>query len=84
MLGFYLPMRFGAGEPFHAGAGWQMMDLGLKGMVKVLADSCPARPRARASADGGSGTARMCARRRGPRIGAGTCSGRPEDDDDDA
>jgi NADH dehydrogenase FAD-containing subunit len=38
MLGFYLPMRFGAGEPFHAGAGWQMMDLGLKGMVKVLAD----------------------------------------------
>jgi sulfide:quinone oxidoreductase len=38
MLGFYLPMRFGAGEPFHAGAGWQMMDVGLKGMVKVLAD----------------------------------------------
>lgn len=38
MIGFYLPMRFGAGEPFHAGAGWQMMDLGLKGMVKVLAD----------------------------------------------
>jgi hypothetical protein len=38
MLGFYLPMRFGAGEPFHAGAGWQMMDAGLKGMVKVLAD----------------------------------------------
>jgi sulfide:quinone oxidoreductase len=38
MLGFYLPMRFGAGEPFHAGAAWQMMDTGLRGMVKVLAD----------------------------------------------
>jgi hypothetical protein len=38
MLGFYLPMRFGAGEPFHAGAGWRMMDVGLRGMVKVPAD----------------------------------------------
>jgi sulfide:quinone oxidoreductase len=32
MLGLYLPL------PFHAGAGWRAMDLGLKGMVKVLAD----------------------------------------------
>jgi len=38
MLGLYLPLRFGTGEPFHAGAGWRAMDLGLKGMVKVLAD----------------------------------------------
>jgi sulfide:quinone oxidoreductase len=38
MLGIYLPMRFRAGEPFHAGAGWQMMDVGLKGMSGVLAD----------------------------------------------
>jgi NADH dehydrogenase FAD-containing subunit len=37
-LGVYLPMRFRSGQPFHAGAGWQTMDLGLKGMVKVLAD----------------------------------------------
>ena len=38
MLGFYLPMRFGAGEPFHAGAGWRLMDVGLKGMSGMLAD----------------------------------------------
>jgi len=38
MLGFYLPMRFGAGEPFHAGAGWKAMDVGLKGMAGMLAD----------------------------------------------
>jgi sulfide:quinone oxidoreductase len=38
MLGFYLPMRFGAGEPFHAGAGWKLMDVGLKGMSGMLAD----------------------------------------------
>jgi sulfide:quinone oxidoreductase len=38
MLGFYLPMRFGAGEPFHAGAGWKAMDVGLKGMSGMLAD----------------------------------------------
>jgi NADH dehydrogenase FAD-containing subunit len=38
MLGFYLPMRFGAGEPFHAGTGWRLMDVGLKGMSGMLAD----------------------------------------------
>jgi sulfide:quinone oxidoreductase len=38
MLGLYLPMRFHAGEPFHAGHGWQMMDVGLRGMSGVLAD----------------------------------------------
>lgn len=37
-IGIYLNMRFGQGEPFHAGAGWQAMDIGLKGMVGVLAD----------------------------------------------
>lgn len=37
MLGVYLPMRFRAGEPFHAGAAWQLMDVGLKGMSSVLA-----------------------------------------------
>lgn len=38
LLGFYLPMRFNAGEPFHAGVAWQLMDVGLKGMSGVLAD----------------------------------------------
>jgi sulfide:quinone oxidoreductase len=38
VLGFYLPMRFAAGEPFHAGAGWKAMDVGLKGMAGMLAD----------------------------------------------
>jgi len=38
MLGTTVPMRFGAGEPFHAGLAWQMMDVGLKGMSAVLAD----------------------------------------------
>jgi sulfide:quinone oxidoreductase len=38
MLGATVPMRFSAGEPFHAGMGWQMMETGLKGMSAVLAD----------------------------------------------
>jgi NADH dehydrogenase FAD-containing subunit len=38
MLGMTVPMRFHAGEPFHAGLGWQMMEVGLKGMSAVLAD----------------------------------------------
>jgi NADH dehydrogenase FAD-containing subunit len=38
VLGFSVPMRFSAGEPFHAGVGWQMMDVGLRGMSGVLAD----------------------------------------------
>ncbi|HYZ91579.1 MAG TPA: FAD-dependent oxidoreductase [Actinomycetota bacterium] len=36
LLGVYLPMRFRAGEPFHAGVGWTLMDVGLKGMTGVL------------------------------------------------
>jgi sulfide:quinone oxidoreductase len=38
MLGATVPMRFHAGEPFHAGLGWQMMEVGLKGMSAALAD----------------------------------------------
>jgi sulfide:quinone oxidoreductase len=38
MLGMTVPMRFHAGEPFHAGLAWQMMDAGLKGMSAVMAD----------------------------------------------
>ena len=38
MLGFSVPMRFAAGEPFHAGRGWQAMDVGLSAMSGVLAD----------------------------------------------
>ena len=37
-VGVYLPMRVRAGEPFHAGMAWQLMDVGLKGMSGVLAD----------------------------------------------
>jgi NADH dehydrogenase FAD-containing subunit len=37
MLGATVPMRFHAGEPFHAGLGWQAMEVGLKGMSAVLA-----------------------------------------------
>lgn len=38
MLGATVPMRFHAGEPFHAGMGWQMMEVGLSGMSAMLAD----------------------------------------------
>jgi sulfide:quinone oxidoreductase len=38
MLGATVPMRFHAGEPFHAGLAWQMMEVGLKGMSAVLAE----------------------------------------------
>ena len=38
MLGATVPMRFHAGEPFHAGFAWQAMEVGLKGMSAVLAD----------------------------------------------
>ena len=38
MLGATVPMRFHAGEPFHAGLGWQMMEVGLKGMSAMLAN----------------------------------------------
>lgn len=37
VLGYYLPWRFGNGEPFHAGFAWEMMDMGLKVMSRVLA-----------------------------------------------
>jgi NADH dehydrogenase FAD-containing subunit len=38
LLGMTVPMRFQAGEPFHAGLAWQMMDVGLKGMSAALAE----------------------------------------------
>ena len=38
MLGLSVPMRFAAGEPFHAGRVWQAMDLGIKAMSGVLAE----------------------------------------------
>ena len=38
VLGFSVPMRFSAGEPFHAGKAWQAMDVGLKGMAGMLAE----------------------------------------------
>jgi sulfide:quinone oxidoreductase len=37
MLGVYLPLRFNAGQPFHAGPPWRAMELGLKGMSSALA-----------------------------------------------
>lgn len=37
LLGLYLPWRFRDGQPFHAGAPWQGMQLGLKAMSAVLA-----------------------------------------------
>jgi sulfide:quinone oxidoreductase len=37
MLGLYLPFRFNAGQPFHAGPPWRAMELGLKGMSSALA-----------------------------------------------
>jgi sulfide:quinone oxidoreductase len=38
MLGFSVPMRFAAGEPFHAGKAWQGMDIGIRAMSSMLAD----------------------------------------------
>lgn len=38
ILGAVVPMRFHAGEPFHAGTAWQLLDVGLRGMKGVLAD----------------------------------------------
>jgi sulfide:quinone oxidoreductase len=37
MLGLYLPFRFKAGRPFHAGAPWKAMEVGLKAMSTTLA-----------------------------------------------
>jgi NADH dehydrogenase FAD-containing subunit len=38
-LGVYLPFQFGAGRPFHRGRAWQIMELGLRGMSRLLASS---------------------------------------------
>jgi sulfide:quinone oxidoreductase len=38
MLGFSVPMRFSAGEPFHAGKAWQGMEIGIRAMSSMLAD----------------------------------------------
>jgi NADH dehydrogenase FAD-containing subunit len=38
VLGLYLPWRFSNGDPFHAGFAWELMDMGLKVMSKVLAN----------------------------------------------
>jgi sulfide:quinone oxidoreductase len=38
MIGMYLPMRFKHAEPFHAGAAWKTMEIGLIGMSSILAD----------------------------------------------
>jgi sulfide:quinone oxidoreductase len=37
-LGFTVPARFAAGDPFHAGRVWDAMDVGLRAMSGVLAD----------------------------------------------
>lgn len=37
LLGVYLPWRFGAGNPFHAGLPWKGMEAGLKVMSRFLA-----------------------------------------------
>jgi NADH dehydrogenase FAD-containing subunit len=37
LLGLYLPFRFRAGRPFHAGAPWKAMETGLKVMSTTLA-----------------------------------------------
>jgi NADH dehydrogenase FAD-containing subunit len=39
MLGLSVPWRFGRGDPFHGGAFWSGMSLGLKGMAALLAKS---------------------------------------------
>ncbi|HEX2467596.1 MAG TPA: hypothetical protein VHJ54_05265 [Solirubrobacterales bacterium] len=37
MLGMSVPWRFSSGRPFHAGLFWNGMEVGLKGLAKVLA-----------------------------------------------
>jgi hypothetical protein len=37
LLATMLPMRFRAGEPFHAGTTWKLLDVGLESMASVLA-----------------------------------------------
>jgi sulfide:quinone oxidoreductase len=36
-LGYYLPFRFGLGNPFHAGLPWNGMEAGLKTMSRLMA-----------------------------------------------
>jgi len=36
-LGYYLPFRFALGNPFHAGIPWKGMEVGLKGMSRLMA-----------------------------------------------
>lgn len=36
-LGYYLPFRFGLGNPFHAGTPWKGMETALEAMSRVLA-----------------------------------------------
>lgn len=38
MFASYLLMRFAAGEPFQAGAGWRLMDVGMRAMTGMLAE----------------------------------------------
>jgi sulfide:quinone oxidoreductase len=38
MFSSYLLMRFAAGEPFQAGAGWRFMDVGVRAMAGMLAE----------------------------------------------
>jgi sulfide:quinone oxidoreductase len=38
LVGVTVPMRFAAGEPFHAGRAWQLMDVGIGAVSGVLAD----------------------------------------------
>ncbi|MGI9557647.1 MAG: NAD(P)/FAD-dependent oxidoreductase, partial [Solirubrobacterales bacterium] len=47
MLAVSVPFRFRNGEPFHAGAFWGAMDLGLQGMSRLLATSGPAETQRR-------------------------------------
>lgn len=37
LLGLYLPWRFSAGNPFHAGLPWKGMEIGLKAMSGLMA-----------------------------------------------
>ena len=36
LLATMLPLRFRAGEPFHAGTAWKLLDIGLESMASVL------------------------------------------------
>jgi hypothetical protein len=38
MLGAAIPLRFTAGQPFHAGASWAAMEAGVKVMAGVFSD----------------------------------------------